>query len=276
MSLVRSSYPLIFLVLTQLVSCGSNPSRYRLQQDVAPVGKFDASKVPDVIPKWEPLSIQGNQSPYRVLGKEYRVLQNINGFEQEGIASWYGLKFHGELTSNGEIYNMYNLSAAHKTLPLPTYLRVTNLENQKSIIVRVNDRGPFHSDRIIDLSYAAAKKLAYQKKGTARVKLEAISVDNPNETASGLGQPDQLVRFIQVGAFSKLESAELTKEKVQALHSNNDVFIAESLKQNSAIYRVRIGPFLNLKIANDALDKINRAEIGDAILITRSIKAKNL
>ena len=126
------------------------------------------------MPKVEPHSRGGNKSRYEVWGKSYSVMASSIGFKQRGLASWYGQKFHGHLTSNGETYDMYAMTAAHKSLPLPTYARITNLANNRTVIVRVNDRGPFHGDRVIDLSYAAASKLDYRKTGVAEVLVEAI------------------------------------------------------------------------------------------------------
>ena len=129
-----------------------------------------------VIPKVEKYSKYGNPKTYEVFGKRYKTLKTHVGYSEEGIASWYGKKFHGKLTSTREVYNMYELTAAHKSLPIPCYVKVTNLSNSKSLIVRVNDRGPFKKGRIIDLSYAAAKKLDIIEKGTAMVFVEAIEV----------------------------------------------------------------------------------------------------
>ncbi|MDX1452372.1 MAG: septal ring lytic transglycosylase RlpA family protein, partial [Oleiphilaceae bacterium] len=179
---------LFLVVCLSICLAACSTSRYSMRHDKAPTGDFDASGVPDAIPVWEPLSPQGNRSPYTVRGKQYRILPSAAGYREEGIASWYGLKFHGELTSNGEIYNMYAMSAAHKSLPLPTYVKVTNLSNQRSVIVRVNDRGPFHSERVIDLSYAAAKKLGFDKQGTARVLLEAIVPGGDASVGDSVGQ----------------------------------------------------------------------------------------
>jgi rare lipoprotein A len=148
--------------------------RYAIKQDLGPKQHLDMSKAPDAVPKVEPLSRGGNKSRYEVWGKSYSVMASSYGFKERGLASWYGQKFHGHLTSNGETYDMYAMSAAHKSLPLPTYARITNLANNKTVIVRVNDRGPFHGDRVIDLSYAAASKLDYRKTGVAEVLVEAI------------------------------------------------------------------------------------------------------
>lgn len=149
--------------------------------DGAPPNPIDLSHVKEPIPKAEPKSKYGNPESYKVLGKRYYTMNNSKGFKQTGRASWYGTKFHGKKTSSGEPYNMYALTGAHRTLPLPTYARVTNKDNNKSIIVKINDRGPFHDDRIIDLSYAAASKLGVLGKGTAHVELTAI---DPNQKRS--------------------------------------------------------------------------------------------
>lgn len=142
--------------------------------DGAPVHDVDISNLPDAVPKQEPITRAGNKNPYTVFGKTYHLLPVGSGYRAEGMASWYGTKFHGRKTANGEIYDMYAMTAAHKTLPIPSYVRVTHLGNNRSVVVRVNDRGPFHGDRIIDLSYAAAKKLGYQQLGTAQVRVELI------------------------------------------------------------------------------------------------------
>ncbi len=130
--------------------------------------------VPDAVPVQEAKSRGGNTEEYEVWGKKYRTLETSTGYREEGRASWYGQEFHGRPTSSGEPYDMYAMSAAHRTLPLPTYLEVTNLDNGRTVIVRVNDRGPFHDDRILDLSYAAAARLGLIASGTARVRLRAL------------------------------------------------------------------------------------------------------
>lgn len=165
----------LIVSLLLLSACGSKPaSRYQQRHDSAPSHQHDVGKVADAVPRIEPRSRGGNKSPYRVFGKQYWVMPSSLGYSQTGTASWYGSKFHGHQTSNGEIYNMFSMTAAHKSLPIPTYVKVTNLNNGRHVIVRVNDRGPFHDDRLIDLSYAAATKLGYANKGTASVRVEAI------------------------------------------------------------------------------------------------------
>ncbi|WP_240184230.1 MULTISPECIES: septal ring lytic transglycosylase RlpA family protein [unclassified Halomonas] len=151
--------------------------RYAMSGDAYPETPPDVSQVPDAVPRDEPRSRAGNRSTYEVWGKTYHVLDDPSGYQREGTASWYGQKFHGYATSNGEIYDMYKMTAAHKSLPLPTFARVTNLDNGRSVIVRVNDRGPFHDDREIDLSYAAAARLDILDHGTGRVRVSVIDPD---------------------------------------------------------------------------------------------------
>jgi len=153
----------------------TNEGRYKVTKDYGPDALVDVSHVQDAVPKIEPRSRGGNRSRYEVLGKQYSVMPSAAGYNATGGASWYGKKFHGHLTANGEKYDMYQMTAAHKSLPIPTYVRVTNLANNRQVIVRVNDRGPFHKGRIIDLSYAAASKLDMLKQGTSKVRVEAIN-----------------------------------------------------------------------------------------------------
>jgi len=267
----------LFIALV-LVACST--SRYSMDQDVGPVGEFDASNVPDAVPVWEPMSRKGNKSPYTVRGETYNLLPTAVGYEEIGVASWYGLKFHGELTSNGEIYNIYDLTAAHKTLPLPSFLRVTNLENQKSIVVRVNDRGPFHSDRVIDLSYAAAKKLGYERKGTAKVKLEALTVGRSRvegqikSVGESALEVDRISNFIQVGAFSNKLLAEGLVAKLKVITGPHSVFLAPSKKQGSIVYRVRIGPIDDDQAAQGLLSSLKKVGNDSAMLITRAVSAQ--
>src|SRR6056300_858383 len=144
------------------------------QQDSAPTAMIDLDAIDPVVPKVEPVTAAGNKSPYVVFGNTYYVMADRRGYSERGIASWYGTKFHGRLTSNGEIFNMYGLTAAHRSLPIPSYVRVQNLENSQEIIVRVNDRGPFHDERVIDLSWAAAAKLGFADTGVAPVEITYI------------------------------------------------------------------------------------------------------
>ncbi|WP_108652131.1 septal ring lytic transglycosylase RlpA family protein [Dongshaea marina] len=174
-----------------LSACSSNPKtssdRYHLDQDRPPARTLDPDTLKDAVPHYEPYSRGGNKD-YQVWGKSYKVWRGITQYDQEGVASWYGVKFHGYHTSNGELYDMYAMSAAHKHLPLPSYVKVTNLSNGRQVIVRVNDRGPFHDDRLIDLSYAAAAKLEMLKTGTAPVRVELLHFSAPTKLPGRLAE----------------------------------------------------------------------------------------
>ncbi|MEW6996811.1 septal ring lytic transglycosylase RlpA family protein [Colwelliaceae bacterium BS250] len=193
---------LLALICT-LFACTSNNSRYSQKHDSIPTRLPSQSELKEPVPRVETPSRGGNKH-YQVFGIPYKVLPTAEGYVETGTASWYGNKFHGHLTSNGETYDMYAFSAAHKSLPLPTYLRVTNLANNKSVIVRANDRGPFHQDRLIDLSYSAAYKLGYLKQGTAKVKVEAITATNLAKfTQPQVGSNDVIVSPYQQQSLEK-------------------------------------------------------------------------
>ena len=182
-----------------LGSLGGCASRGESRTTVADSAASDGSNIPDAVPRVEPLSKWGNPESYKVKGKRYFTKKTSSGHVERGLASWYGKKFHGRRTSSGERYNMYEMTAAHKTLPLPSYVRVTNVENGRTAVVKVNDRGPFHGSRVIDLSYSAAKKLGVVQKGTAMVEVRAIDPLAPNaESAPFLtaakGKPKQWTR----------------------------------------------------------------------------------
>jgi len=173
----------VLVAIAVLSACSSRGPRY-YQDDGPGTHTPDVSKIADAVPRAEPLSASGN-NPYVVFGHRYVPLTTARGYRATGVASWYGRKFHGQRTSNGERYDMYSMTAAHRTLPLPSYVRVRNLANNREVIVRVNDRGPFLHNRLIDLSYAAAAKLGVIRTGTAKVEVTAVSVgdhvrDNPN------------------------------------------------------------------------------------------------
>lgn len=217
---------LTILLAVAVAGCSSDGTR---------LVRIDVSEVANAVPKFEPYSPQGN-NPYRVFGKTYVPLRTAEGFEQRGIASWYGKKFHGNPTSNGEKYNMYAMTAAHKTLPLPSYVSVTNLTNNKKVIVRVNDRGPFVGTRIIDLSYAAAKKLEMVGPGTAPVLVRAV-------TPGGIGYgslPSQK-HYLSVGVFSDESNAKRLRKTLRNAGFDT-THIKPKQSSGRAIYQVRIGP----------------------------------
>ncbi|MFQ3788225.1 septal ring lytic transglycosylase RlpA family protein [Halomonas sp. A29] len=188
-------------------AASTSGGRYAMSGDAYPENPPDVSQIPDAVPRVESPSRGGNRPVYEVWGKTYQVLPDARGYARQGTASWYGEKFHGYATSNGEIYDMYKMSAAHRSLPLPTYARVTSLDNGRSVIVRVNDRGPFHNDREIDLSYAAAARLDILDRGTGRVKVEAIDPVVWLAENGGNGANRTTSAAVQPGAGSSAQAA---------------------------------------------------------------------
>jgi rare lipoprotein A len=217
--------------------------------DDAPLNPRDVSGIPNAVPGNEPLSRYGNPASYVVYGKRYHTLSSSKGYKEQGMASWYGTKFHGKRTSSGEPYDLYAMTAAHKTLPLPTYVEVTNLRNDRSVIVKVNDRGPFHDDRLIDLSYTAAVKLGIVGHGTGHVEVAAIDTGTPARATPPLTAPvvpapvsqQDTVLYLQVGAFSNRENAERLQGKIKA-EAVGTVRIVEGPGENGTFYKVQVGP----------------------------------
>ena len=196
--------------------------------------------IPDAVPHAEPRSAHGNPPFYDVLGRRYFVLGAADGYLERGVASWYGPTFHGGNTSSGELYDMYGMSAAHKTLPLPTYARVTNLRNGRSVVVRINDRGPFVANRLIDLSYTAATRLDMIREGTTLVEVRALTPGAPDElTRSAQSPPPSL--YVQAGAYADAHNAQHQLERLHAAGLAS-AFIVSPLEGKSRLYRVRLGP----------------------------------
>jgi len=223
------------LVLAVLLMAGCAGKKEKPEPGDGPSSrKITPAEVRDAVPADEPLARYGNHSPYTVLGKTYTVLPSSKGYHERGIASWYGSKFHGRRTSSGELYDMHLATAAHKSLPLPTYAEVTNLDNGRKMIVKINDRGPFHEDRIIDLSYAAAIKLGVDQTGTARVDVRAIDVDTSKRVAVKVADGT----FLQVGAFSKRKTADDLAGKMMAAQLK-----PVSVQKSRGLYKVWIGPY---------------------------------
>lgn len=238
---------IILLLSFTLVACGSN-NRYQIKNDHSPSIVPPLEHIEDVTPRYEPYSRGGNKN-YTVRGIDYKVLNDITEFEELGYASWYGNKFHGHLTSNGERYNMFAMSAAHKNLPLPSYLQVTNTDNGKQIIVRVNDRGPFHQGRIIDLSYAAAKKLDMLKSGTAKVKIILLHFSkDKTETA-----PFNEQLYIQYLVTSFPQKAQQLTKQLRKKYQVKALFV-----EDKGQYKLRLGPFNNQQKAQKLLVKIQQ------------------
>lgn len=218
---------------------------------------IDITSIPDAVPRFEPWSASVNPESYEVLGKTYKVLADNKGFKQQGIASWYGTKFHQKKTATGETYDMFEMTAAHKTLPIPSYVQVTNLDNQRSVIVKVNDRGPFHEHRVIDLSYAAAVKLGIEKAGTGFVKLLALQ---PGDIKAAPGSDSAKKIYYQIGAFSVLENATLLQEKIAAVQLTKSR-IAPSVTAESSLFKLQIGPISSVAEADDIRLKLKKIGI---------------
>lgn len=270
------------LLLGLLGACGSNQVK-----DGAPRG--GSNGIPDLagdaVPHPEPRSAYGNGPVYEALGERYRVMQSSAGYRERGVASWYGTKFHGNLTAMREPYDMYAMTAAHKSLPLPTYVRVRNLRNNRSVVVRVNDRGPFVRNRIIDLSYAAAVRLDMIRDGTCLVEVEAIHFDGdtrgdrptkqttaaPPQTASSEPEPTtpEAVHevYAQVGAFGDRGNAERRLALLRTHGIGTAVLVADTTSQ-PPLYRVRIGPIHEIVQYDVLVEELERMGIGDPYLVT--------
>lgn len=223
-----------------------------------------AAHAEDAVPRLEPVTRKGNTNPYTVLGKTYHLLPASEGYAAEGLASWYGTKFHGKQTSNGEIYDLNQMTAAHKTLPIPCYVRVINRQNGRSVIVRVNDRGPFHSDRLIDLSYAAAVKLGFADKGTAPVFIETVVPDAPGDT--NIVPAPNSNWYLQAGAFQN-QSAATELGKKLAAHTDLPVQVKPSEGANAVVYRVRVGPVQQESELHGVQRDLQAANLGTAIIV---------
>jgi rare lipoprotein A len=253
--LIRTLLPILLTAsLSACISSGSGG--YYMDDGPHSSVPVNPHTVKDAVPKREPLSRGGNK-PYSVFGKRYTPMKSAAGYRERGIASWYGKKFHGRRTSNGESYNMYAMSAAHKTLPLPSYVRVTNLKNGRSVIARVNDRGPFLHNRIIDLSYTAATRLGIVATGTGLVEVKAVNVDNyqPDPTpvtqlASAAKTSGNNRIYLQLGAFSDVNNAYRLQARLESAISN--VIIVKGSANGRSVHRVRVGPLNDVS----AVDRI--------------------
>ena len=293
-------FVLMALLLVILSGCESTPQRDNdglidiiptKEKDSGPSRPVDLSQLPDAVPRKEKRTLAGNKSPYKVKGIVYHVMNDGRGYQQEGIASWYGRKFHGNTTSNGEIYNMYAMTGAHKTLPIPAYVQVENLENNRKVIVRINDRGPFAKGRIIDLSYAAAQKLGYADSGTSRVRVTYIdtssnalsSASNPDlplelptagsdyngqnlDTPQGVLEPQF---YLQTGAF-KSEAIAIEQQQSISKHTVWPVRIERApTGQGNMMHRVQIGPFPNPETLEIMQRTLVEKGLGESVRVLR-------
>lgn len=286
---------MVVLLCVVLTACGSVGSR--------PPPKFDPQRIADAVPGDEPLSRYGNPASYVVLGKRYYTLNTAQGFAERGIASWYGDQFHGRRTSSGETYDMYRMTAAHKQLPLPTYVEVRNLDNGRTTTVKVNDRGPFKDNRVIDLSYAAALKLGVVAKGTAFVEIRALDAEVKPGTPSSPAAPAVSTplpqaaapavvagaaariqsakpvtiappsvtaasgMYLQVGAYAERRNAEKISNQLGRVITTS-VEIREINSNNKVFYRVQIGPLPSTEVADQVVAALEKLGITQHYFIT--------
>ncbi len=293
---------LLWLLPVFLTACGTvTPPRDGVAPDVTRDGapsqaqKIDIASIPDAVPRAEPRSKYGNPETYVVANKTYRTLSASEGYLESGIASWYGTKFHGRRTSSGEPYDMHGMTAAHKILPLPTYAEITNLQNGRKVTVKINDRGPFHENRLIDLSYAAASKLGILATGTGLVEVRAITpgtamTDAPalgaavvaaERVSLPLGQRSRVAKlYLQVGAFSNRDNAERLRIRLAAVPvhpcthrtgascpadeaASSNARIIERPAAGDSLYRVRLGPFASVEEMDRFASKLSGLGIRD-------------
>jgi len=253
-----------------LSACGGAPSKptrpggYYLDDGPGANSPANLDRIPDAEPRAEPIN-RYTSRPYTVLGRTYTPFTEPRPYKARGRASWYGRRYHGQRTSSGEVYDMYSMSAAHTLLPLPSFARVTNLSNGKSVVVRVNDRGPFHEDRIIDLSYTAAYKLEFVNRGSAMVEVEAI-IPGTTAVAAAAREPPPAPApiaseaggiYVQLGAFSVADNADMFLRRMQ-----NDLpwlGNAMQLSRRDGLFRVHVGPYASLEAAERDAERIRQA-----------------
>ncbi len=278
---MKWKFAISWLLILLLAGCGSSGKKktgggYYLD-DGPPKSTLDLAKVKDAVPHMEPLSATGNK-PYVVFGKRYVPLKSSQGFRQKGTASWYGKKFHGKRTSSGEAYDMYKMTAAHTVLPLPSYVRVTNLKNGRRVVVRVNDRGPFKHDRVMDLSYAAAMKLDVVKSGTADVEIIAVDENSFNRTDQAIetrqAASDSLL-FIQLGAFSNQDAAYSLQRHLRGA-GYRTAKVSRFIQSQIELYRVRIGPLLRPGDADFILADLQRTGYPNAHYIVETTEKEDI
>jgi rare lipoprotein A len=279
-------------MLMLLSACGTltRPGGYYEDDGPEASPPADIANIPDAVPKAEPRSASGNK-PYSVYGVTYTPLADTSGYRERGVASWYGKKFHGRRTSSGEPYDMYAMTAAHKTLPLPSYVRVRNLQNDRSVVVRVNDRGPFLHNRLIDLSYAAAARLGILGTGTGVVEVEAVGPDEP-ATQVVKTYPLQIIPsaaaaeeisaapaqapaanpklYLQVGAFTQRDNAVSLRDRLDR-EALRPIFVHSSQASGGTdtapVYRVRIGPLASVEEGDRLTQRVVQLGISDARIV---------
>ena len=266
---MRKSLPILLALF--ITACSGLHKKGGYFEDDGPPKRtsVDIASIDDAVPRTEPLSGYGNR-PYIVYGKTYYPLRDANGYKERGVASWYGKKFHGRRTSSGEPYDMYAMTAAHKTLPLPSYVQVQNLKNGRSVIVRVNDRGPFIDNRIIDLSFSAATKLGIVGTGTGIVEVAlvgAATTELPDPAPTPTGQTPAPPRlYLQVGAFTSRENAANLQSRLRPAQLG-PIFITSKFQGNVRMFRVRVGPLASVAESDRLVQRAMEYGIADAHIV---------
>jgi rare lipoprotein A len=258
---LRIQWVLIILlsVIVYVGGCSSSPP-VSPPDELKGYGNTPSSQVP--------VKKTGTFKSYKIAGKTYHPLSHARGFSQKGLASWYGKKFHGRKTANGETYNMYAMTAAHKTLPMNTWVQVTNLDNGKKVVLRVNDRGPFVQSRIIDLSYTGAKKLGVVGPGTAKVKVVALGKSAGKNNKKYIPVDYWKGNFTsQVGAFTVLSNARAYRAKLSKTYENTHITTYKDYR--GTFYRVRVGKFTQLEAAESFNLKLMKSGINNAFPVAR-------
>jgi rare lipoprotein A len=249
-----------------LAACGGGRGPLYEEGDGPPLRpEVDVSRVPDAVPRNEPPSARGNNH-YTALGQRYVPLKSARGYRERGIASWYGRKYHGRTASTGEPYDMYAMTAAHPVLPIPSYVRVRNLENGRAIVVRVNDRGPFRDNRIIDLSYAAAWRLGIIGAGTGLVEVETVFPDDPAPAPAQAAATAAARLLLQIGAFGERANAEALRRRLEA-DGFQPVFLAANEAGGARLYRVRLGPLSGVDEADRVSAELKRSGYAPIVVV---------
>ncbi|WP_281177701.1 septal ring lytic transglycosylase RlpA family protein [Endozoicomonas arenosclerae] len=244
-------------------------------QDGPPKQKRDVSQIPDAVPVTHDGKFK--DSPYDLNGVTYTPMKSAKGYQEEGTASWYGTKFHGKQTANGEVYDLYGMTAAHKTLPLPSYVKVTNSRNGKSVVLRVNDRGPFHGDRLIDLSYAAAVKLGFANVGVTDVLVEGIDVKSFAAAKSAENtseeEADDQELYVQLAALKNYHNAQVLRRQISETIGSN-IKVVKGNDVPDPYYRVRIGPVQTPEHLEELLDKLDEGNFDVPFLVYEDANAE--
>ena len=272
---LRADRAALVIALLLLAACKATPPRPAPPPQPVPPPPADVTRIPDAVPRVEPRSRNGNPPFYEVDGRRYFVLGSNAGYLERGVASWYGPTFHGGRTATGDTYDMYAMTAAHKTLPLPCYVQVTNLSNARSVVVRVNDRGPFVANRLIDLSYSAAARLDMIRNGTALVEVRSVeaqagappaqSPPAPAPTTAPAAVTKVETLYVQAGAFADPANSERLLQKLRAA-GIGPAFVRSDQLSGKTLYRVRVGPVPSVAEFDRLVEELKGVGVEDARL----------